>query len=73
MYELSIEELEMERVFGRNANILHRNGLHSVDEVKSYIEKHPFDEYRNNTTYYRYIGPSRYKQIIESLNTTEES
>lgn len=69
MYEeIDIELEKMKEVFGTNTNILLRNGLNSIEAVKEYIEKYPFDEYaKYHAIYYRGIGPIKFKQILEAL------
>lgn len=73
MYELTEQEVEMYAAFDGQANILMRNGLFSIEEVRSYLEKYPFDEYaRYKALYYRGIGPVRYKKILELLAIADE-
>lgn len=72
--EFEIELEKMKQVFGSNTNLLMRNGMDSVEAVKEYIEKYPFEEYSvYRGKYYRNIGPVKYKQILEALNKMEES
>lgn len=75
MYEEDIEYDEMREVFGSNIyRILGRNGMYSVESVKEYIEKYPYDEYSKfKGKYYRNIGPVKYNQIVEALKKWEES
>ena len=75
MREIPIEWQEMDKVFGgANARLLRRNGLLSVEAVKDYIDKYPFEECsRYHASHYCGIGPVKYNQIIESLNRMKES
>lgn len=75
MYEEDIEYDEMREVFGSNIyRILCRNGVYSVEAVKEYIEKYPYDEYSKfKAKYYKHIGPVKYNQIVEALKKWEES
>lgn len=74
MYEEDIEYEKMYKIFGSNTNVLCRNGMNSVEDVKDYIEKYPYDEYsKYKGRYYKNIGPVKYKQILEVLNKVKES
>jgi hypothetical protein len=74
MYEVSETWLEMEKVFSMDYRLLQRNGLFSVEDVREYIEKYPFEEYSAyRAKYYRHIGPVKYNRIVEALKNAERT
>jgi hypothetical protein len=75
MYNESIEWKKMCDVFGvALSRTLFHNKLYSIEDVKNYIEKYPFEQYHmRHATHYRYIGPVKYNKIVEALNKLEES
>ena len=65
---------KMHKTFGTYiATWCGRKGLFTIEAVKEYIEKYPYDKYSKIRCYYKGIGPVNYKLILEAINKEEES
>lgn len=56
-------------------NVLFRNGVKTMEDLRRHVEEHPFNKpFNTNTDYeaWRGIGPDRYEEITRVLNIYKE-